>query len=79
MELRQTTVCILQGPEGRSGWTVVMHSYTTTSTPTLQILSDSTTTLNNERGPEDSISDAIPVSAIAQGNSDKQFSSVLKP
>lgn len=79
MELRQTTVCIFQNPEGRSGWTVVMHSYTTTSIPTLQILSDSTTALNKECGPGDSISVAIPVSAIVQGNSDKEFSSVLKP
>lgn len=60
------------------GGLVVMHSYTTTSTPTLQILSDSTTTLNKECGHEDSISDAIPVSEVAQGNSDKEFSSVLK-
>ena len=79
MELRQTTVCVLQVPEGRSGWTVVKHSYTTTSTPAPQILSDSTTALNKEGGPEDSISVTIPMPAIAQGNSDKQFSSVPKP
>jgi len=79
MELRNTTVCILQVPEGRSGWTVVMHSYTAMSTPAPQIISDSTSALNAEHGPEDSISVATPMPAIAQGNSDKQFSSFLKP
>lgn len=77
--MEQTTLCILQVPEGRSGWTVVMHSYTTTSTPAPQILSDSATALNEECGPEDLISVATLVPAIAQGNSDKQISSVLKP
>lgn len=79
MELRQTMVRTLQVPEGRSGRAVVMHSYTTMSTPAPQILSDSTTALNEECGPEDSISVATSMSATAQGNSDKQFSSVLKP
>jgi len=79
MELRQPTVCVLRVPEGRCGRTVVMHSYTTTSTPAPQILSDSTTALNEKRGPEFSISVAVLMPAIAQGNSDKESSSVLKP
>lgn len=79
MELRQTVVRILQVPEGRSGWTVVMHSYTTMSTPAPQILPVSTAALNKECGPEDSISFAASMPGTAQGNSDKQFSSVLKP
>lgn len=72
-------VCVLQVPEGRSRRTVVMHSYTTTSTPAPQILSDRTTALNEKCGPEFSISVAVLMPVIAQGNSDKEFSSVLKP
>lgn len=79
MELRQPVVCVLRVPEGRSGRIVVMHSCTTTCTPDLQILSDRTTALNEKRGPEFSISVAVLMPAIAQGNSDKEFSSVLKP
>lgn len=56
-----------------------MHSYTTTSTPAPQILSDRTTALNEKCGPEFSISVAVLMPVIAQGNSDKEFSSVLKP